>query len=295
MSAAAVSVRHLTKFFGRRRALEGVSFEVAEGEIFGLLGHNGAGKSTALGILLGMIYADAGEARIGGHEVVTERAVALGQVGAIFEAPAFYEYLSGWHNLKFFVSLSGRQVPESEMRQVVAMVGLEERVGDPVRTYSHGMRQRLGLAQALLPRPRVLILDEPTDGLDPLGIYEMREMIRRLRAEMGLTVLLSSHLLSEVEQLCDRVAILHEGQLVFCGRWEQGLPRFRIEAEPAAQAAEILRSCGLQERDGAWEAGALDFDPAVAVDRLVAAGVRLRVLEPLRETLEDFYMRVVRK
>lgn len=295
MNPAPVSIHNLKKAFGGRPALHGVSFEVREGEIFGLLGHNGAGKSTTLGILLGMVHADAGHACIGGYDVVSQRPLALGQVGAIFEAPAFYEYLSGWHNLGFLVSLSGHRLPRKEMMEIVEMVGLGNRIHDPVRTYSHGMRQRLGLAQALLPRPRVLILDEPTDGLDPLGIREMREMIRRLRAEHGLTVILSSHLLSEVEQLCDRIAILHQGRLVFCGEWKAGPPRFRIVCEPAELAEQVLRDCGLQRRVGeVWEAP-VGFDPAEAAGRLVAAGLRLRALEPLRETLEDFYLRAVKE
>ncbi|MCX7868668.1 MAG: ABC transporter ATP-binding protein [Terrimicrobiaceae bacterium] len=293
MTHPPVHLSGLRKAFGGRSALDGVGFEVRDGEIFGLLGHNGAGKSTTLGILLGMVYADAGEARIGGFDVVRERAAALGQVGAIFEAPAFYEYMSGWHNLRFLVSLSGRWLPEAELERAVEMVGLAGRIHDPVRTYSHGMRQRLGLAQALLPRPRVLILDEPTDGLDPLGIREMREMIRRLRAEQGLTVILSSHLLAEVEQLCDRVAILHQGRLVFCGEWKAGPRRYRIECEPAEAARAVIEGCGLRAAGDVWEAPE-GFDPAEAAGRLVAAGLRLRALEPLRETLEDFYLRAVR-
>jgi len=200
--------------------------------------------------------------------------------------------MSGWHNLRFFVSLSGRRLPASELLRAVELVGLGKRIHDPVRTYSHGMRQRLGLAQALLPRPRVLILDEPTDGLDPLGIREMREIIRSLRSEHGLTVILSSHLLSEVEQLCDRVAILHQGRLVFCGRWQAGPRRFRITCEPAEAARRILLECGLRPAGDAWE-GPEDFDPAFASRRLVEAGLHLRALEPLRETLEDFYLRAL--
>jgi ABC-2 type transport system ATP-binding protein len=150
--------------------------------------------------------------------VQRERSRALSRVGAIFETPGFYDYLSGWRNLEIFTSYSAA-VPRRELEEAVDIVGLSARIHDPVRVYSHGMRQRLALAQALCPAPELILLDEPTEGLDPEGIAEMREMIQRLNRERGLTVLLSSHLLSEVEQLCDRVAILNQGRKVFEGRW----------------------------------------------------------------------------
>jgi ABC-2 type transport system ATP-binding protein len=159
------------------RALDEVSFSVAQGRICGLLGHNGAGKSTALGVLLGMVHPDAGEARIGGVVVQREREKAVAKVGAIFEAPAFYEYLSGWRNLKVLTAYSGG-VPEKLMHETVEWVGLSKRIHDRVSAYSHGMRQRLALAQALLPQPELLILDEPTDGLDPEGLVEFRRQRR---------------------------------------------------------------------------------------------------------------------
>ncbi|MGF1677935.1 MAG: ABC transporter ATP-binding protein [Candidatus Methylacidiphilales bacterium] len=219
----AVNVEGLSKKFGRRQAVDDVSLQVHEGEIYGLLGHNGAGKSTIIGSLLGQIYPDKGTVRIFGSDIQSERNRALGQVGAIFETPCFYDYLSGWDNLMLFVSLSGR-VEKKEVLEVLDQVRLNERVHDRVGTYSHGMRQRLALAQALLPRPRLMILDEPADGLDPEGILENREHISRLNREMGMTIILCSHQLHEVEQLCHRVAVLKEGRLVFEGDW-------RLQAE----------------------------------------------------------------
>jgi ABC-2 type transport system ATP-binding protein len=213
-----IQLENLTKSFKGRMALEGLSLQVDRGEIFGLLGHNGAGKSTTFGMMLGQVHPDAGEAFIGGISVQKERASALAKVGAIFETPGFYEYLSGWRNLEIFTSYTGN-VPTPELREAVETVGLTARIHDPVRFYSHGMRQRLALAQALCPAPELILLDEPTEGLDPEGIAEMREMIQRLNRERGLTVLLSSHLLSEVEQLCSRVAILNRGRKIFEGPW----------------------------------------------------------------------------
>ena len=155
---------------------------------------------------------------IAGVDVSLDRTRALSRLGAIFEAPAFYDYLSGWKNLQIFTAYS-HPVAEAEMREAVALVRLTGQIDDCVRTYSHGMRQRLALAQALLPRPEVLILDEPTEGLDPEGIHEMRKLILELNRQHGITIILCSHLLTEVEQLCPRVAILQQGELVFCGPW----------------------------------------------------------------------------
>lgn len=279
----------LVKSFRGRPALQALSLEIHRGEIFGLLGHNGAGKSTTFGLMLGHVSPDAGEAFVDGFSVQRNRAAALARVGAIFETPSFYEYMSGWQNLRFFVSLTGRETPE-RLREIVRLVRLDERIHDPVRTYSHGMRQRLALAQALLPDPRFILLDEPTEGLDPEGIHEMREMIRRLRDEHGLTVMLSSHLLSEVEQLCDRVAILHRGRMVFCGDWKTGEPRWRLEIDDWDRAAPALEDCGATRVGASVITLPVGRDAAGLVAALVAAGVRVRTIAPAAATLEDFYL-----
>ncbi|MFM7815663.1 MAG: ABC transporter ATP-binding protein, partial [Verrucomicrobiota bacterium] len=200
-----IRLKDLTKRFGQRLAVDALTLEVRRGDVFGLLGHNGAGKSTSIGMLLGQVWPSSGEAWIGDHEVSRDRSRALARVGAIFEAPAFYDYLSGWRNVEI---LAGYSSPLSQQRlaEVFEWVGLSGREHQVVRTYSHGMRARLALAQALVPDPELLILDEPTNGLDPEGIHEMRATIRRLHAELGLTLLLSSHLLTAVEQLCNRIA-----------------------------------------------------------------------------------------
>jgi ABC-2 type transport system ATP-binding protein len=283
-----VVLEHLSKTFGSRLALNDLSLEITKGEIFGLLGHNGAGKSTTFGILLGQVHPDIGEARINGHSVQKDRAQALRRVGAIFETPAFYDYMSGWDNLSYFVSLT-EPVPASRLKEIVEMVGLTDRIRDKVRAYSHGMRQRLALAQALLPDPEFIVLDEPTEGLDPEGIREMREMIRRLRAEHGLTVLLSSHLLSEVEQLCDRVAILHKGNLVFTGTWQEEGLRWKFDIDDWAKAAPVFAKFG-----GTIEADHIvRFETdrvAEVVAELVSSGIRVSEVARHRLTLEDFYL-----
>ncbi len=293
MTPPAIRVENLRKSFAGRRAVHDLSFEVRRGEIFGLLGHNGAGKSTTFGMLLGMVAPDGGDAFIGPHSVRTARGDALSKVGAIFETPCFYDYLSGWDNLAFLVSLSGANPEASKLREVVAGVGLQDRIHDKVRTYSHGMRQRLGLAQALLPGQEVLLLDEPTDGLDPHGIQEMRATIRELRDSADITVLLSSHLLAEVEQLCDRVAILHEGHLLFCGEWRRGTSRWKINGDPEDAARMLLTQSGLSPVGDVWEAPD-DFQPADMVAALVAAGIRINAVHPVTRTLEDFYLETIR-
>ncbi len=236
-----IRLENLTKSFNGKAALHGLSLNIAAGEIFGLLGHNGAGKSTAFGIMLGQVHPDGGEAFINDVSVQRHRSRALARVGAIFETPGFYDYLSGWRNLEIFTSYSAR-VPKSEIAEAVEIVGLTGRIRDAVRTYSHGMRQRLALAQALLPSPQVILLDEPTEGLDPEGIHEIRSLIQRLNHDRGLTVLFSSHLLSEVEQLCSRIAIINQGRLVFEGRWTD-LPsegaRYRIAVDDWAHLSRV--------------------------------------------------------
>ncbi len=284
-----VRLENLSKSFRGRLALSGLSLNIEQGEIFGLLGHNGAGKSTTFGVMLGHVRPDTGEVFIAGHSVQKDRARAIGRVGAIFETPAFYEYMSGWQNLRFLVSLSGLESDERLM-EIVRLVRLEKRIHDPVRVYSHGMRQRLALAQALLPDPQFILLDEPTEGLDPEGIQEMREMIRHLRDERGLTVMLSSHLLAEVEQLCDRVAILHQGRMVFCGTWKTEDLLWRLDVDDWAKALPIFERAGVTVQTGQLVNVPEAVDTADIVASLVHGGVKVRSVERVRKTLEDFYM-----
>jgi len=289
-----LSVTGLCKSFGGKPALHDVSFEVKRGEIHGLLGHNGAGKSTTLGIILGMVEPDRGEARIGGVSVQEDHAGALGQVGAIFESPAFYDYMSGWENLRILAGFSGR-FDERAAREVVERVGLTKRIRSKVGSYSHGMRQRLALAQALLPEPQVLLLDEPTDGLDPEGIKWFRDFILDLRRERGMTVLFNSHLLAEVEQMCDRVTILREGRLVHEGALDdlrEEAPVYEVNLEPWGDAKAFLELNGVQVLSLGRIALPSDADPAVIVAALVGSGIRVAAFAPVRRSLEDLYLEI---
>ena len=290
-----LEARGLTKTFAGKPALADVSFKLEKGEIYGLLGHNGAGKSTSLGIILGMVEPDGGEVEIGGISVQRERGKALRKVGAIFEAPAFYDYMSGWENLKILMSYSGG-FDEKAAKEVIGRVGLTKRVGSKVRTYSHGMRQRLALAQALLPEPELLLLDEPTDGLDPEGIKWFRDFILQLREERGMTVLFNSHLLAEVELMCDRVAILREGKRVFEGsvkNFTDGIPVYQVALEPWDQARGIVLQAGGEIMSADRIALPVNLGPAEMVANLVNAGVKVREFAKIRRSLEDVSMEIL--
>jgi len=289
-----IQLKNVRKDFGGRTAVEDLTLEVPEGAIYGLLGHNGAGKSTAIGMMLGQVWPTAGEVRVCGFEVSSHRRQALAAVGAIFESPAFYDYLSGRRNLQI---LSSYTAPTSAARiqEVIDWVKLGERADSKVRTYSHGMRARLALAQALLPKPKLLILDEPSDGLDPEGIHEMRQTILRLHREMGLTILLSSHLLNEVEQLCTRIAVMNRGRKVFEGTLDEtrrGGAWLRLVVRDFAGAAAALTTAGLitAARDGKLVQPADGTGADAIVRFLVAREMPLYEIAPEQETLEGFYL-----
>lgn len=242
MSETILKTEALTKRYGRQVAVDNLDLSVERGDIFGFLGQNGAGKSTVIRVSLGLIRPTFGRVLLFGHDMAKHPLRALGRVGAIVEAPAFYENFSGYTNLRMLADLSGG-AKRKRIEETLELVGLLSRAHDPVRNYSHGMRQRLGIAQALLPNPEFIILDEPTDGLDPQGIHEIRVLLPRLRDELGLTIMLSSHLLLEVERICNRVAIIDEGRLLYHGEIENLLAKdklIKITVEPLESACQLL-------------------------------------------------------
>jgi ABC-2 type transport system ATP-binding protein len=294
-----IQLVQVQKRFGARLAVDALDLHVPRGAVFGLLGHNGAGKSTSIGMLLGQVWPTAGHVEVCGHDVLRDRAKALAKVGAIFEAPVFYDYLSGRTNLEILSSYTA-PTPPARIREVVAWVGLTGREDSKVRTYSHGMRARLALAQALLPGPDLLILDEPTNGLDPEGIHEMRETIRRLHAELGLTILLSSHLLSEVEQLCSRIAVMNQGRKVFDGtlaeaRRARSWVRLRTSDFGAAVAELRAAQLVVADRDDGAVALAEGAATSDVVRRLVELGFPVHEIATEKPTLEDFYLSLMRQ
>ncbi|PWU21058.1 MAG: ABC transporter ATP-binding protein [Verrucomicrobia bacterium] len=289
-----IELKNVSKRFGSRLAVDDLTLEVPAGEIYGLLGHNGAGKSTAIGMMLGQVWPSSGAVMVCGHDVSARRQQALQKVGAIFESPAFYDYLTGWRNLEILSSYSA-PTPKRRIQEIIEWVGLTGREHTKVRTYSHGMRARLALAQALLPHPELLILDEPGDGLDPEGIHEMRQTILRLHRELGLTILLSSHLLNEVEQLCTRIAVLNEGRKVFEGplsatRQDQRWVRLRTGSFEAAvkelREAEFITDA----RDGRVISLREGVGPERVVKLLVERGMPVYEIAPETRTLEQFYL-----
>jgi len=289
-----IELKNITKHFGARAAVEDLTLRVPAGEIYGLLGHNGAGKSTAIGMMLGQVWPTRGEVWICGHDVTLRRRRALEKVGAIFESPAFYDYLSGLRNLEILSSYTA-PTPRARLLEVVEWVGLTGREQSKVRTYSHGMRARLALAQALLPQPELLILDEPSDGLDPEGIHEMRLTILRLHREMRLTILLSSHLLNEVEQLCTRIAVLKQGRMVFEGTLAETRQRqqwIRIKVGDFASAVKELRQAQLitDERDGQFIVLGENVGTDQVVRLLVQRDMPVYEIARAEESLEGFYL-----
>lgn len=289
-----IELNNISKRFGEHWAVRNLSLTVPAGEIYGLLGHNGAGKSTAIGMMLGQVWPTGGQVKLCGYEVTAHRRQALSKVGAIFETPAFYDYLSGWRNLEIYSSYTAVPSP-ARLSEVIDWVGLSGREHSKVRTYSHGMRARLALAQALLPKPELLILDEPSDGLDPEGIHEMRQTVLRLHGELGLTILLSSHLLNEVEQLCTRIAVLNQGRKVFDGTLADtraSEQQVRLQVSDFSKAVRLLREATLiqDHRDGQF----IVLKPHVGTDRvvrlLVEQGLSVFEIAHGEQTLEDFYL-----
>jgi ABC-type multidrug transport system ATPase subunit len=213
-----LEVRGLTKSFKKFRAVDDLSFTIQRGEVYGFLGQNGAGKSTTMRMVLGLIFPDSGSIFIDGKEFNNDRRYLLKNVGAIIERPDLYGYLSGWDNLRMFASLTGKQIGDERIDEVLTIVGLKGREKDKVGAYSQGMKQRMGIAIAMVHDPELLILDEPTNGLDPQGIADMRSLIRSLSKDHGKTVLVSSHLLYEIEQVASSMLIIHKGKKVSDGK-----------------------------------------------------------------------------
>jgi ABC-2 type transport system ATP-binding protein len=212
-----VSVSQLHKNFGSFEALKGVNFQVHRGDIFGFLGPNGAGKSTTMRCMLGLIIPNTGEIRLFDKDIKTDKVEILGRIGNIIEKPDFYKYLSAETNLSIFARMANHPIPQKKIHEVLDFVGLFDRRKDKVKGYSHGMRQRLGIAQTLLSDPELIVLDEPTTGLDPQGIIDIRNLITRLKVEKGKTIILSSHQLQEVEMIANRMVIINKGKAIVEG------------------------------------------------------------------------------
>jgi ABC-2 type transport system ATP-binding protein len=302
-SAPAIETVGLTKRFGERAALDGIDLQVPRGVAFGFLGPNGAGKTTIIRTLLGLTPASAGTMQVLGHPVPAARAQALQRVGAIVEEPRFHMYLSGRENLRLVAAVRGPQA-RALIDPALARVGLSERAEEKVKSYSMGMRQRLGVARCLLADPLLLILDEPTNGLDPGGIQEFREMIRAMVEQEGRTVFISSHLLDEVEKTCDAAAIVDRGKIVTQGAIselaESGDARHEliVGVDDPQLALSALDASELVMEAHRFDEGlrvVLAGGPETAAQlnaALVQAGVGVMRLEPVRHSLEQRFLAV---
>ena len=291
-----VETRGLVKRYGEIVAVDDVDLSVEPGDVFGYLGPNGAGKTTSLRILLGLIRPTAGWARLFDRDPLIEGAKALEGVAGFVEAPRFYPYLSGRRNLRLLADYD-EPVSRGRIEEVLELVELRERAKDRVGGYSHGMRQRLGIAAALLRQPRLLLLDEPTTGLDPAGMRDMRELVRRLAGE-GITILLSSHLLYEVEELCNRVAIIRRGAIVYQGALRELLATaasgYRLRAvEPERARTCLLAQPGIADvrlDDGDLRFSADEDAVAALTIALGQARVAFTALTPETASLEDLFL-----
>lgn len=296
-----IKVEHLAKSFGSFQAVKDVSFTVNKGDVFGFLGPNGAGKSTTIRCLLSLIKPDAGNIEMFGKSYSNQRSAILANIGSIIEKPDFYKYLSAQKNLEIFARISGAKVSKSEIGEMLEFVGLGGRGGDKIGGFSHGMKQRLGIAQTLLHKPDLIILDEPTTGLDPQGIIEIRNLILRLKNEQKKTILLSSHQLSEIELIANRMVIINKGKSIVEGEVQDLLNAqelvVHLEVDQVEKAVQVIRAQFPNAQIVSQNATELE----VAIEKqnvpllnkwMIENGISVFALEPKRK-LEDFFMKIV--
>lgn len=297
MGEPVIQINNVTKKINGKTIIDNLTLQINRGEVFGLLGPNGSGKTTTIRMMVGLISITAGDIMLNGWSISKHFQKAIVGVGAVVENPEFYSFLSGYRNLTHYANLHP-QVSRERIDEVSAMVGLASRIDDPVRTYSLGMRQRLGLAQALLHRPSVLILDEPTNGLDPAGIRELRQYLRRLAEEEDVAVVVSSHMLSEMDLICNRVAFIKGGRLldvkqVGDSSKEQWVS-FEVDHPERAglEIQKIMPGVNLKKNGGIIEVLADREKTAVFTKALIMAGVKVYVITPKEKSLEDLFMEV---
>jgi ABC-type multidrug transport system ATPase subunit len=296
-----IKVDHLAKNFGAFEAVKDVSFTVNKGDVFGFLGPNGAGKSTTIRCLLSLIQPDKGTIELFGKSLAHDRAAILRNIGSIIEKPDFYKYLSAQKNLEIFARVSGAQVSSKEISEMLDFVGLGNRAKHKVKGFSHGMKQRLGIAQTLLHKPDLIILDEPTTGLDPQGIIEIRNLILRLKNEQNKTILLSSHQLSEIELIANRMVIINQGRSIVEGEVaallnsDETVVRIEIDAAETALKKVVAMMNDVQ----AVVSAPNELEVTLSKKRvpeltrvLVESGCAIHAIEPKRK-LEDYFIKTI--
>ena len=299
MSESTMKIIDLHKDIGRKQIIRNLNFEIRPGEVFGFIGPNGAGKTTTIRMMVGLIGITRGDVVIKGHSIKKEYRKAISEVGAIVENPEMYPFMTGWQNLKHFARMSNG-ITDERIKEVIQLVGLDNAIRTKVGKYSLGMRQRLGIAQALLHSPSVLILDEPTNGLDPAGIREIRRYIRRLAVEENVSVIVSSHLLSEIELMCDRIGIIKNGKLIATNDLNEESDTdtsiVNLDVNPKEEAIEVLRTMPdievLETADRLQIRLKRDDIPHL-VTTLVHRDIEVYGVNVMQTTLEDRFLEMI--
>ncbi|WP_062355890.1 ABC transporter ATP-binding protein [Bacillus kwashiorkori] len=303
MAQYALEVKSLTKTIGQKRIVDDVSFQINKGEVFGLLGPNGAGKTTIIRMIVKLINRTKGQVIVNGLDTDTSFSKAMNEIGAIVENPEFYKYLTGYQNLKHYARMAINPIPNDKINEIVQFVGLEDAINQKVKTYSLGMRQRLGIAQALLHSPTLLVLDEPTNGLDPQGIREFREHLRKLANE-GISILISSHLLSEIELICDRYAIIEKGKIIQIAsiheqqdESENMVKQVQFTVSPLEDAMNVLETLPYvtnieRKNETQFSIHVTYYNIAKVNEALVKENVNIFEIQISRKTLEDRFIEI---
>ncbi|MCY9203913.1 ABC transporter ATP-binding protein [Bacillus atrophaeus] len=290
-----MELKNVTKKINGKTIIDNLSFTVQGGEVFGFLGPNGAGKTTTIRMMVGLMKLSQGDVVICSQSITKNYAQAVKHVGAIVENPELYKFLSGYKNLQQYARMI-KGITKEKIDEVVELVGLKERIHDKVKTYSLGMRQRLGLAQCLLHDPKVLILDEPTNGLDPAGIREIRDHLKKLTRERGMAVIVSSHLLSEMELMCDRIAILQKGKLIDIQnvRDEETEEKdtYFFHMEQLKEAASVLKEYDCVNKKNGVEIKLSKQEVPAVIELLVQEQIRLYEVKLVTKSLEDRFLEI---
>ncbi|EAG0205389.1 ABC transporter ATP-binding protein [Listeria monocytogenes] len=300
MTETVLKLEHVTKKIGQKNIVHDISFDIHKGEVFGLLGPNGAGKTTIIRSIVGLIRRSEGTVFINGKNVDTEYKAAISEVGAIIENPEFYMYMSGWANLKQFARMSQKNITDEHIREIVELVKLTGAIDQKVKTYSLGMRQRLGVAQALIHSPALLILDEPTNGLDPQGMAEFRTLIRDL-ATKGTSVLISSHLLSEIQQITDRFAIINKGILTHTEKMsdllENHVAAYKLKVSDPVATTTVLTTLPVKlvaQKEDLFKIEVAHEDVHLIARALIQANIDLLEMVPLQASLEERFLELTK-
>lgn len=299
---AVLEVNNIYKSLGKRQVIKGLDFSIEEGEIFGFLGPNGAGKTTTIKMIVGLIGIDKGSISIDGFDIIKDGIKAREKLGAVVENPEMYNYLSGMANLKMIAQI--RKIPKNEILDIVELVDLQERIDDKVGRYSLGMKQRLGLACALMGKPRLLILDEPTNGLDPSGIIDFRNIVKKAVKELKTSVFISSHILSEVQQLCTRVAFINHGEIksmesLINGNMSENFDKINIVVDSSSSIIELLQKLDtvrkVQQNESEYFVVADKGSTPKIIKQLVDKNIDIQEVYHKQNNLEQRYMELLKR